>query len=449
MITSSAQSSAPSASNTAQPSANSDAIKKAVEAPDTFKDTYTNKKGDVTVTIDAKVEVPAVESIPAIAVKPSAFSQEFVDKFAAYFLKGAPVFTEEKVQTKEEIQTQIVHYQQEIEQIKNSNMENKDKEIREMERRIKEAEKRYQEAPEQRARTFATLQMNKNQNGQILDVVADLGKDAAARLNVYNSISKESTYCGISFLNGGKGRYDYRMGRNELSDEIPRGMKTSREEAEKKVLQCLLDLGISDMQIDSASLATLYRDMNDYSDKEYLKTAKQCYVFSIQRLIGGVPVYNIQGSTENMTSDPTVPAPKEPEYTNVLGAERMVILVDDTGIIQFSWENPAETVSTISEHVNLKKYSEIIKRAKDNIFFKNYTDSTTKANIKITSIKLGMMRIMRKDKPGEYLLVPVWDFIGNREQIIDGKSDWLSFGDESYVTINAIDGSFINRSWGY
>ena len=26
------------------------------------------------------------------------------------------------------------------------------------------------------------------------------------------------------------------------------------------------------------------------------------------------------------------------------------------------------------------------------------------------------MRIMKKDEPGQYMLVPVWDFIGNREQ---------------------------------
>ena len=61
-----------------------------------------------------------------------------------------------------------------------------------------------------------------------------------------------------------------------------------------------------------------------------------------------------------------------------------------------------------------------------------------------------MMRIMRQDKPGEYLMVPVWDFIGNRETIYDGQSQgWLPFGDQSYVTINAIDGSVVHRDWGY
>jgi hypothetical protein len=60
-----------------------------------------------------------------------------------------------------------------------------------------------------------------------------------------------------------------------------------------------------------------------------------------------------------------------------------------------------------------------------------------------------MMRIMRKDKPGEYLMVPVWDFIGNNSSGLAGHEDWLPFGDQSYVTINAIDRSMINRDWGY
>ena len=61
-----------------------------------------------------------------------------------------------------------------------------------------------------------------------------------------------------------------------------------------------------------------------------------------------------------------------------------------------------------------------------------------------------MMRIMRKNKLGEYLTVPVWDFIGIHQNLREGAEPYTSpSGDQSYVTINAIDGSSIRRDWGY
>jgi len=84
------------------------------------------------------------------------------------------------------------------------------------------------------------------------------------------------------------------------------------------------------------------------------------------------------------------------------------------------------------------------------MFYKNYTAYGSKAEIGINTIKLGMMRVMKKNEPGKYLYVPVWDFLGNRTDMDEtGRTHALPFGDQSYATINAIDGSFINRDWGY
>jgi hypothetical protein len=160
-------------------------------------------------------------------------------------------------------------------------------------------------------------------------------------------------------------------------------------------------------------------------------------------------VNNIEASTALSTDDPNAPVPEEPDYNLVSDPERLEILVDDTGIVGFQWADPSREAGVLSSHVTLMPFEEIVKRAKDNIFFKNYTSYGSKSEIKITTIKLGMMRIVRKDKPGEYLVVPVWDFIGNRSGGFAGHEDWLPFGDQSFVTINAIDGSMIHRDWGY
>jgi hypothetical protein len=160
-------------------------------------------------------------------------------------------------------------------------------------------------------------------------------------------------------------------------------------------------------------------------------------------------VLRIEGSTSLSTDDPDVAAPEEPDYNLVREPESLRILVDDTGVVGFDWTNPSAVGDVMSEHVPLIPFEDVVQKAKDNMFYKNYTAYGSTAEIKITSINLGMMRIMRKDKPGEFLMVPVWDFIGNHRDIIEGSDDWLPFGDQSYVTINAIDGSWINRDWGY
>ena len=210
MIASSAASapasSSPAASGTQsaeQEEALKAALRETLGAPETFNDSYTSEKGDVAVVIDAEVDVPAVQNIPAVAVTLGGFSQEKVDRFAEYFLKGEPVFTEEKVQTKDEIMSMIVMRQQDIENAKKYAPDNADSLISDAEKRIEELQKEYEAAPEERARTASTTALIPSDNGSDLYVVADLGKDEAARFIVGNY----SEHSDFSFVNDGKGNY--------------------------------------------------------------------------------------------------------------------------------------------------------------------------------------------------------------------------------------------------
>ena len=55
--------------------------------------------------------------------------------------------------------------------------------------------------------------------------------------------------------------------------------------------------------------------------------------------------------------------------------------------------------------------------------------------IEIERIELGLMRVLEPDSLDTGVVVPVWDFYG--------KSG------ETYITINAVDGSIIDRRVGY
>ena len=72
--------------------------------------------------------------------------------------------------------------------------------------------------------------------------------------------------------------------------------------------------------------------------------------------------------------------------------------------------------------------------------------------IHIRKITLGYARIvdpMERESIGT--LVPVWDFFGGSD--VEGEEvtsrDCGEHSDHSYMTINAVDGTVINRSLGY
>jgi hypothetical protein len=86
----------------------------------------------------------------------------------------------------------------------------------------------------------------------------------------------------------------------------------------------------------------------------------------------------------------------------------------------------------------------------------------TKREFFIDRIILGSMVIAKPDNQNEYLTVPVWDFFGYEVDTYSSdypKTDSYSLDENnqrtielpnhSYLTINAIDGSVIDRYLGY
>ncbi len=66
-----------------------------------------------------------------------------------------------------------------------------------------------------------------------------------------------------------------------------------------------------------------------------------------------------------------------------------------------------------------------------------------------------MMRVRKKDSPEEFYLLPVWDFSGYFEHALwpiapedlEREKQWAA--SLSYLTINAVDGTIIDRNKGY
>ena len=76
----------------------------------------------------------------------------------------------------------------------------------------------------------------------------------------------------------------------------------------------------------------------------------------------------------------------------------------------------------------------------------------------IDRIELGYALVISRKASAAYELVPVWDFYGHMDEQYSNKTGYKTNGDNVrtetqagrvYLTVNATDGSIVNRIIGY
>ena len=120
------------------------------------------------------------------------------------------------------------------------------------------------------------------------------------------------------------------------------------------------------------------------------------------------------------------------------------------------YSNPYTIGETKTENLNLLPFSEIMKTYEKMMVVTNADNMEYEKSrvYDIDRIVLGYARIYEPSTdPHTGLLVPVWDFFGSRK--VEGDYDGNSYSDItdypnwSFLTINAVDGSIIDRDLGY
>ena len=86
--------------------------------------------------------------------------------------------------------------------------------------------------------------------------------------------------------------------------------------------------------------------------------------------------------------------------------------------------------------------------------WEGYADGNPKLaciDIQVDQIRFGLTRVTEQNKRNSGLMVPCWDFFGTVTYAMesDGQTKLYEDGPVPILTINAIDGSIINRSLGY
>lgn len=190
-----------------------------------------------------------------------------------------------------------------------------------------------------------------------------------------------------------------------------------------------------------------------------------CYIVRMFLTSDGIPCYDLQ--TRHGFDNVVARAYKdklleEPDYGNYMpGQGYAQVSVNNGKIASIAVYGLQKIGSCINENVRLLPFDDVLKTFRDQIFYHCVTgdpddpDSGKGETIHITQIYFSVMRIRKKDALNEFCIVPVWDFTGYVKRAgtamtpDETEREIASSSGLSFLTINAVDGSVIDRDKGY
>ena len=462
-------------------------------AYETYQTTLSDESLGVSVNVNAKVDIPQAEQMSVFRVQQKRISQEFLDKALAELTAGETLYDAGVVlsmRTRGDIEEELRGAKAEMERLENSDEPDKDIYIEENQWYIDELQEAYENAPEQPVwegnesdgllhstaemtskaggEDFYEWEYSLNQNGEIFYAVNNGANDNYISITAQNNDERGNK---LSFRRGRHG-YDFTavaIVETTALDDIVSGVwpadedrskdyaqqmlgsdmsfveytdeptTISEEEARTKADDLMQKLGLSDTyQWYEGGLYSEIPDIRKGGDGEM--GYRKLYIFQYMRSTDGVfTTFDPIGKHEEGWNGDDYVKKDWP-------LENIEIRVNDSGIVGFDYNAPLEVTETVVENSNMKSFDEVRGTFEQMVMIANAkTDSEVDSNvaIEIDRVVLGYARISEADSYDTGLMVPVWDFQGKKtdEYGIEYKG--------GIMTINAIDGSVIDRSLGY
>lgn len=178
------------------------------------------------------------------------------------------------------------------------------------------------------------------------------------------------------------------------------------------------------------------------------------YTLYYTRTIDGVPVTYVDD--ESIMGD----KPVKEVYAAPISNESILLQIDDTGVVQFIWEHPI-TIGAQETRAALLPWEAIQETMQKQMRYEKEADprfGILTRRYYIDRITLGYA--LTRNPKGGYWLLPVWDFFGTLQQQFEkGAGDPANMDPNnvatvdtyglSFLTINGMDGSIIDRRVGY
>ncbi len=425
-------------------------LKEQLKIPDTLNEELTSAQGKLKIHVAADFVIPEVNAIPTVRVGMGAFTQDDVTRLYAALIGDAMPIDPVNTQITQAVKMRTIEGL--LEQKETGNLD-KYASMDELEAAIQQVMQEAAGLPEHFERvepdfTFQPLGDGASEvhlraapddatisDLRILNTAEGIGY---SRVEYYRDLYD---HAALSYLTGGGG---YAFAETESPYYEPPSM--SEDESRKLAEDTIAALELKGFVLSGYRMGALYNPSVDAEDAP----RRGLYEYMFTRQIGGVPLtYTNEDGTQGKGSSPG----KEPDAVYIIPwmYEKVRIFIDGDGIVCFLWNSPYVVNDTVTGATAMLSFDEIHNTFKkmipvvNNIY--DTSDQGLTCEMTVTEVRLGLMRITEENVGASGLLIPVWDFMGYTEDSngqVNGRE-----GCNALLTINAIDGSVINRALGY
>lgn len=381
-----------------------------------------------TINIDADIVMPA-SNCAVLRVAPRDFTQQDVENAINVFAKDAAL-SNYTFRTKSFIENEILNHRRYIADIEAGNYYNDDgktakEKIKEYEDKIKELETEYVNAPEyELSNELVNKEFFEDENGGEAVYLYFLNNDQIGK-NIIIQNNSENITSSLIFTDEKFPTEHKRLSETELrlaESELP-----SIDEIEEFLSVYFDKIGIGKCNMQRCEM--LIRKKN----------GKESYVYSMDfsKDYGNGEIAFIEIKPAPLDSNKVIES-----YNHLHSKEEIQIITDGKTIFDFWWLVPhsvLEEVNNNVETIEIKKMKSLM----ENQITRIVKGQNIPVSIKISQIKMSY-NYLQIPNDRTYLVVPVWDMLGTeKSEYSDGQNT------VSFVTLNAIDGTVINRELGY
>ena len=435
-----------------------------LNVPSDLKETFVSQNEKTKFTIDANIIVPPSDAVPILRVKKHLFTQEEADLMMGLFLGKDPLYTIPNSMTREQIEEELIDYYGMRDGSTPTNVDGEDSgDVERLKEIIDSYENALRTATDTPVLVLASkkLETPKDANNRSAQLIEGVAKqdDTDVYFSIRNSYPlpnivravyiKAKTIDGMTFNNTAP----YYELSDPQSPNVPAVFVLTKDDALSTANRTLETLGINDMVCARLSYVVM-PDSTQWSGSgwpgktfrsENAEHFKWAYKIQYTRSYGGVSV--------TMTKDDGTGVADEEQYAQPWEYEKLELIVDETGVISFLYKSPYAVVESVTENAKLLSFQDI-QSALSTMLPANYawmdeSGDIVSAVVSISEIQFGLARITEPNTRDQGLLVPVWDFFGSVAITDSGGNTRFFTKYDSLLTMNAIDGSTINRSLGY
>lgn len=416
----------------------------------------TDGNGNITVEADAEIIIPDAEKISTMRIQKRSFTQAEADRILNYFI-GEKEFNTRYAAGYDDMVEQLIRFKADL--AKETDPEKRAA----LEQSIKKFESAgiaVPEGPEEAIPALKTFSANTNGGESIEGFSSDDNGNYFLRItnhpaeNIHTVLyTKEqngyATSVGNYWYEWQKANVE-KVGLNLQSIEQTE-FSLSEDEAKRIALNTLSALHIENMVLANCEKVwggtTLEGGIIN-------SQGRRAYQLRLVRSVGGALVTYADNDIPEGQISIDEDAPNK-EVIALWPYESIEFIIDDTGVVEFVWKSPYELLETITDATALKSFDDIeAVFSKMMMVTKANPDQNVSMTFQISKAQLGLMRIKEKGNDDTALLIPVWDFFGTFTMDYTDKAgnkhtDTINDMYSSQLTINAVDGSIIDRQLGY